>query len=150
MVTKIVERIFTDTNVLVDATDIKRPRHRAAVALLERRRGLVFSAQVAREYLAVTTRPVEANGLGMTLPDALANLAELRRVLRLLPEERALLPALLALLEEVPCHGSGIHDALVVATMRVHRVRRLVTSNPGHFERFSRFVDVLELEAGVT
>lgn len=144
MATRSVEPSFIDTNVLIDATDSARPRHRTALTLLERQRGLVFSAQVAREYLAVTTRPVAANGLGLALPHALANLAELRRLIRLLPEEKPLLPALLALLEEVPCQGKSIHDALLVATMRVHRVRRLITSNPAHFERFGRFVEVAE------
>lgn len=137
--------LFVDTNVLVDATDLERPRHAAAVALLERRTGLIFSAQIAREYLAVATRPQEVNGLGLSLRDALENLAELRGVLRLLPEEKPLLPALLELLREVPCGGKAIHDALVVATMKVHRVRALVTSNPGHFARFQDRIDVVEL-----
>ncbi|HEY3356011.1 MAG TPA: PIN domain-containing protein [Polyangia bacterium] len=148
MAKKSVEPALTDTNVLVDATDVKRPRHQAALALLEQRPGLVLSAQVAREYLAVATRPAAVNGLGLPLRAALENLAELRRVLRLLPEEKPLLPTLLALLREVPCEGKAIHDALLVATMRVHRVKVLVTSNPHHFDRFRSLVDLVEPTGG--
>jgi predicted nucleic acid-binding protein len=83
---------------------------------------------------------VDANGLGLPLGEALANVEEFRRRVRLLPEERPLLPALLQLLRTVPAQGKAIHDALVVATMRVHRVAELVTSNPGDFARFSGFI----------
>ena len=101
MAKKSAERVFVDTNVLVDATNLDRPSHASALAFLERRPGLVFSAQIAREYLVVATRPVAVNGLGLTLDVALANLAEYRTVIRLLPEERPLLPQLLRLLREV-------------------------------------------------
>jgi predicted nucleic acid-binding protein len=139
------DRLFVDTNVLVDATDLGRPRHDGAVALLERRTSLVFSAQIAREYLAVATRPQALNGLGLSPEDALENLTALRQVVRLLPEEKPLLPALLSLLREVPCQGKTVHDALVVATMKVHRVRALVTSNPDHFARFRDWIEVVEI-----
>jgi predicted nucleic acid-binding protein len=139
------ETALVDTNVLLDATDVKRARHAPAMGLLERRRGLVMSAQIAREYLAVATRPAAANGLGMEIADAMANLDELRRVLRLLPEEKPLLPTLLTLLRAVPCRGSVIHDALLVATMQAHRVPVLITSNPAHFDRFGQLIRVTEL-----
>ena len=143
MATKRPEAALLDTNVLVDATDVKRPRHAAAVELLERRPALVLSAQVAREYLVVATRPPAVNGLGLRMADALDNLAQFRGFARLLPEEKPLLPHLLALLEAVPCEGKNIHDALLVATMRAHRVRVLLTSNPTHFVRFGAFVQVV-------
>ncbi|MBI3181665.1 MAG: type II toxin-antitoxin system VapC family toxin [Myxococcales bacterium] len=137
-------RALLDTNVLVDATDTKRPRHRVVLDLLERGTGLLISAQVAREYLAVATRPIAANGLGLGLDDAIANLQEYRRVARLLPEERPLLPALLSLLKSARCEGKSIHDALLVATMQVHRVRVLITSNPSHFARFAGLIEIVE------
>jgi predicted nucleic acid-binding protein len=138
------EAAFVDTNVLVDATDTKRPRHGKCHALLERGSGLVFSAQVVREYLVVATRPTALNGLGLTGPDALANITELRRIIRLLPEEKPLLPELLKLLQAMPCAGNTIHDALIVATMNVHKVRRIITSNRRHFDRFAQTLEIVE------
>ncbi len=130
------EAALVDTNILVDATDVRRPRHRAALALLEEGAPLVTCAQVAREYLVVSTRPTSANGLGLTGHDALMNLAELRTILRLLPEEVPVLPRLIELLTEVPCTGRVIHDAALVACMLAHGVDTLVTANPKDFVRF--------------
>lgn len=140
MATTAAETAFIDTNVLLDATDRARPRHAASLRLVERRPRLVFSAQIVREYLSVATRPTDANGLALSLDRALENVGEFRRAIRLLPEEKPLLPALLDLLRTVPAQGKAIHDALVVATMRVHRVPELVTSNPRDFARYSEIV----------
>src|SRR5262249_22065668 len=47
--------------------------------------GIVLAAgtQVLREYLAVATRPVAVNGLGLATADALANVAAFRGRMRL-------------------------------------------------------------------
>jgi len=146
MMTTVAEPLFVDTNILLEATDLRR-RHRAnAMIVLERHPSLVMSAQIAREYLVVCTRPAEANGLGMTVRAALDNLAELRAAIRLLAEERPLLPTLLSLLDEVPCNGKAIHDAAVVAAMRVHGIRPLLTLNPRHFDRFAAYVTARSLD----
>ena len=39
-------------------------------------------------------------------------------------------------------HGKQIHDCNIVATMKVHGVRRLATRNPDDFKRFHSVVDV--------
>lgn len=146
MPAKSAELSLLDTNVFIDATDERRPRHSAALFLLEGGRSLVLCAQVIREYLVVATRPVALNGLGLELPDALSNLAEFRTVVRMLPEEKPVLNALLGLLRGAPpCQGNTIHDAFLVATMTVHRVRRLITSNPRHFHRFDDLIEVVPL-----
>lgn len=129
--------MLVDTNVLLEATDEKRRFHDVCVDLLEKHPRLRIPSQVIREYLAVATRPVEANGLGLAVADALANIREFRRTLRLLPEERPVLPAFLALLDEIPCQGKRIHDAFLVATALVHRVHTIVTLNAVDFEPFS-------------
>ena len=133
----VAERLLVDTNVLLEATDEKRPHHQDARDLIESYRGLVFPAQVIREYLVVATRPTTANGLGLSLDHTLANVAEFRRVIRLLGESRPLLPTLLRLLAEVSCRGVQIHDAHIVASAMVHRVETIVTLNVDDFARFS-------------
>jgi len=131
------ERLLVDTNVLLEATDEKRPHHHAARELIESHRGLVLPAQVIREYLVVATRPTAANGLGMSLSDALTNVREFRRAIRLLPESKPLLPTLLRLLAAVPCTGTRIHDAHIVASAMVHKVKTIVSLN---IEDFAPFV----------
>ena len=93
----------------------------------------MFPAQVIREYLVVATRPVNANGLGMLLGDALENVKEFRKTIRLLPEERPVLPAFLRLLAATRCSGARIHDAHLVATAVVHRIRTIASLNPDDF-----------------
>ena len=111
--------------------------------MLESPARLVLAAQVIREYLAVATRPIPANGLGMPMADALANLREFRRTLRLLPEEKPVLPTFLALLERVPCAGKRVHDAHIVATAVVHRVPTIVSLNAEDLSGFTREITVV-------
>lgn len=65
--------VLVDTNVLLSATTSLRSLHRAALCVLNDwpNQGIILaaSAQVFREYLVVTTRPIEANGLGLGLED---------------------------------------------------------------------------------
>lgn len=80
------EPLLVDTSVLLEATDEARSAYARARALIERGTRLVFPAQVVREFLVVATRPVAANGLGMPLADAIENVREFRRMIRLPPE----------------------------------------------------------------
>lgn len=137
------ESVLVDTSVLLEATDEARSVHAAARTFLELGTQLVLSAQVVREFLVVATRPVTANGLGMPLADAIENVREFRRIIRLLPEERPILPTLLSLLADTPCHGKRIHDAHLVATAIAHRVASIVTLNIDDFRSFWSRVKVL-------
>ena len=123
------EPLLVDTNVLLEATDERRPHHRDSMALLESANSLCLTAQVVREYLSVATRPVQVNGLGMSMPDALENVRQFRVFIRLLPEEKPVLPEFLKLIERVPCSGKRVHDAHLVATAIAHRVRTIVSLN---------------------
>lgn len=68
MTTMVGEILFSVTNIQLTATDPSRPLHRLAIQLLEEAAVCGFdltpSGQVIREYLVVSERPVEANGLG--------------------------------------------------------------------------------------
>lgn len=138
----VAEALLVDTNILIEATDDRRQHHRLALDLMARHAKLVFPAQVIREYLVVATRPTAAgsNGLGMSLRDAVDNVRVFRERVRLLPEEKPLLPTLLKLLDTVPTQGRRIHDAHLVAAAIVHKVRRLLTLNGADFRPFATHV----------
>ena len=123
--------LLVDTNVLLEATDEGRTHHTDARTLVESGPRLVLAAQVIREYLVVATRPVDANGLGLTSRQALENLREFRRDIRLLPEEKPVLPTFLDLVDRTGCTGKRIHDAHIVATAKVHGVDAIVSLNVG-------------------
>lgn len=143
------DRAVLDTNVLLAATDEGRIEHADAVEAVNEwpASGLVLytSGQILREYLVVSTRPQAVNGLGLTIADAVANVRAFRTRLRLLAEEVKVTERLLELLEVVDCSGKQVHDANLVATMLVHGIGTVVTSNVTDFVRFSRHVQVCGL-----
>ncbi|MHB2023145.1 MAG: type II toxin-antitoxin system VapC family toxin [Mycobacteriales bacterium] len=151
MATRLANRAVLDTNVLLAATDEGRDEHESALACLNEwpESGMVLytSGQILREYLAVATRPVAHNGLGMARSAALANARALRLRLHLLVEDEKVSARLLELLDAVECTGKQVHDANVVATMLVHGVDTVVTINAGDFARFEGEVHVLGLRA---
>ncbi|WP_347351493.1 hypothetical protein [Intrasporangium sp.] len=108
---------------------------------------LYTSGQILREYLAVATRPLAQNGLGMEQSAAVANVRALRTRLHLLDEDHKVGDRLLELLDAVDCAGKQVHDAKVVATMLVHGIRTLVTLNVGDFARFNGHVEVVGLRS---
>jgi len=149
MATAVADRAVLDTNVLLAATDQARLEHEQAVAAINvwPASGLVLytNGQILREYLAVATRPVDQNGLGMPRPDAVANVRALRARLNLLAEDIKVSDRLLELLETVECTGKQVHDANVVATMLVHGIDTVVTMNVDDFARFGDHVQVADL-----
>ena len=143
------DAVLVDTNVLLTATTPARALHGKALEVLNewpaRGQALLVSGQVFREYLVVATRPIDVNGLGLSIEQTLANIAELRRRVRLLDERVAVFEHLSKLVQEVGCRGKRIHDANLVATALVHDVGRIVTGNAGDFRRFGAYVEILDL-----
>ena len=137
-----VETCFLDTNVLLSACDESRPAHERSSRLLEEalagRRSLYASGQVFREFLVVATRPVEANGLGMSAGDALANVTEFSRCIRLLDETEEVSRRLRNLVRQHKLQGKRIHDANIAATLLAHGLDRLVTDNPADYKVFTQ------------
>ena len=115
--------LFVDTNVLLTATGESRPQHRDAGRLLG-------------EYLVVATRPLDANGLGLHVRDAMANVSEFLRYVHLYDESEEVARRLRQLGLTYALHGKRLHDANIVATMSIHGIRALVTQNPGDFAPF--------------
>lgn len=134
------ERVFLDTNVLLAATDEDRGSHGDALVALNERPStgstLYLSGQILREYLVVATRPVGANGLGLSRPDALANAQAFTERATLLEETAAVAMSLRQLVATRRVSGKRIHDANVVATMATHGVRALLTENVDDFTGF--------------
>jgi predicted nucleic acid-binding protein len=156
MGTQAGEPLFLDTNILVTATDESRRNHRIARKLIERGRAVglhgALSGQIIREYLVVATRPVAANGLGMSPGDALRNVEQFAGRLAFCDETEATSVRLRGLVRIHGLAGKSTHDANVVATMACHGIARLVTENPEDFSRFPevRLVGLVDLEESLT
>ena len=148
MVPKVGDLVFVDTNVFLTATDESRPNHEAARRLIAESGSqglhLAVSGQVLREYLAVATRPVDANGLGLDTRDAVANVNAFLRHVGMYQETGETASRLRRLGLEHHLRGKRFHDANIVATMSVHGIRSLVTDNVGDFASFSE-IDVVSV-----
>lgn len=147
--TALPSRALVDTNVFLSATDQGRAEHRQAMLILNewaaRGTTLYASGQIMREYLAVATRPVEGNGLGLKQPDALANVRAFRTRTSLLAEDTNVAERLLDVLDEITCSGKQVHDANIVATMLVHGIDSLITMNVADFSRFEHIITLIAL-----
>ena len=141
--------VLVDTNVLLSATAPLRPLHHAALAVLNDwpNQGTVLttSIQVLREYLAVATRPVEVNGLGLGTDDALTNVMAFRSRMRLLVDSEIAWDRLRTLIANYGCAGKQVHDANIVATALSFGITKLVTANVRDFSRFAADIEVTDL-----
>ncbi len=131
--------VFIDTNILVAASASGAPFHSKAVEALDRlnasKTEVWISRQVLRELLATLSRP-QAWG-GSVDPDLLARHAErLLKAYKVLEEDKAATTQLLAFIRDGRAQGKQVHDAAIVAVMLSHNVKRLLTLNVAHFERF--------------
>ena len=144
------ERLFCDTNVLLCAVDRKRPWNAQALRVLDYFPNsgveLCISGQVIREFVAVCTRPISANGLGQPLAYALENVEAIMGRSTILEETLDVTERLLSLVRTAGCSGKQVHDANIVATMLGHRVNRLITDNLTHFRRFGE-IELVDLAA---
>ena len=150
------ELVFIDTNVLLTATDESRPNHDVAGSLIancgSRGLHLVASGQVLREYLVVATRPVDANGLGLSTQDAVGNLGAFLAHIRILAETEKSAEHLRQLGLAHQLRGKSFHDANIVATMSSHGIHILVTENIKDFASFGEVdaVSVLDFAEGAS
>ncbi len=135
--------VIVDTNVLLAATDRSRHAHQAATTFLDSdQRRLALTPQIVREYLAVATRPVEVNGLGLPEGDAVANVEQLLADMELLAETAATTRHLLDLMGRHLASGKQVHDANLVAVALSHQATTIVTDNLTHFSRFAGLIDI--------
>ena len=140
--------MFIDTNILVNSRILEAPHHETARAMLEHalqgEEPLRISRQVAREYLAVVTRP-QTWPTAISREDALDDVNRLLGSFEVLEDGPAVTERLVELCREVPVGGRQIHDANIVATMLVYGDRRLLTFNVGDFRCYG---DRIELVGG--
>jgi predicted nucleic acid-binding protein len=139
------EPTFVDANILVSASLSTAPFHLAASHALRglRAKGAVLwiSRQVLREYLATLSRP---QSFTAPLPAAVlsADVRYLESQFQVAEDGPAVTATLLQLIAWTSVGGRQIHDANIVATMQVHGIRNLLTSNVSDFKRFAPIITI--------
>jgi predicted nucleic acid-binding protein len=141
------DRIFIDTNILINALVAESPRYFHARGMLSRlenseQEGWI-SRQMLREFLAAMSRP-QMFSHRLSPKEVIVAAKELERQFHVAEESGLVTEQLYVLLDEIPCGGRQTYDANIVATMLAHGISRLLTYNRADFQRFAGFIDVIE------
>lgn len=128
---------LVDTSILVRLANRSDPLYATAdAAILElHRRGewLRLTPQVLIEFRNVATRPVAANGLGLTATDADIAASDFESIFPVLPESPDIYPAWKSLVRQAGVIGKQVHDARLAAVCHVHPLSDILTFNVSHF-----------------
>ncbi|MGD0842449.1 MAG: PIN domain-containing protein [Candidatus Acidiferrales bacterium] len=140
---------MAETLYLVDSNVLLRwvkPDHRdypaitsAIEAILRQGGVLCYTSQNVAEFWNACTRPVDRNGYGLSPKDADRRARSFEERLRLLPDIPAIHEEWRKLLVMHNVSGVQVHDARLVAAMRVYGVKHILTFN---HKDFARYVDV--------
>lgn len=114
--------------------------------LLQRNDEVCLSSQNLIEFWNVCTRPIERNGLGMTVANADPELTRLEDILSVLPDTSAIYPEWRRLMRNYNVTGVNVHDTRLVAIMLIYSVTHILTFNTDDFRRFSEITVVHPLE----
>jgi predicted nucleic acid-binding protein len=129
-----------DTNILLRAVQPEASPHRQAIeavtALLEKSDNLFITAQNSIKFWAVTTRPVEVNGLGWSPTLAETEIQQLRDQFPMLDDRPEVFVNWLKLVRQYEIQGKQVHDTRLVAVMYTHSVDHLLTFNVDDFRRY--------------
>lgn len=134
------ESYLLDANILLRRSDATSPQHnivRQALATLSSQNArLCIVAQSLFEFWSVATRPLQNNGLGLTVSNAAYFIERHQNTFELLPE-MPLFDEWQRLVTTYGVSGKPTHDARYVAAMRVHGIDNILTFNSSDFTRFA-------------
>src|SRR5579859_4720917 len=97
---------------------------------------LCYTSQNVAEFWNACTRPVDRNGYGLSPQDTDRRARFFEESLRLLPDIPAVHEEWRKLLVTHSVSGVQVHDARLVAAMRVHGIKRILTFNDKDFARY--------------
>lgn len=137
---------LVDTNILLRSSQRTHPMSaiadNAVSTLLTQGEILCVVPQNLIEFWAVATRPLVSNGLELTIEQAQKEIAQLKTVLKLLPDTPDIFNEWEKLVIQHQVIGKPTHDARLVAAMNVHKLTHLLTFNTNDFKRFTSITAV--------
>lgn len=137
---------LNDTNILLRWAQPNHPLNslvQTALDLLqERGEAMYVSPQNLIEFWNSATRPVDRNGFGFTPERARDELTRLEAYFRLAADSPEIYDAWRDLVLTVGVSGVQVHDARLVAVMRVYGLTHILTLNTQDFQRYPGIVAV--------
>jgi predicted nucleic acid-binding protein len=139
---------LADTNIITRRILPADPLHSvvsAALLTLDQQGETVYiTPQNLIDFQALATRPVTANGLGMTPAQASAEASRIEAVYQLLPDVPAIYPLWRNLVDTYSVVGRQVYNARLAAVMQAHGVTHLLTLDPTDFRRYAAVITVVE------
>ncbi len=137
---------LTDSNILLRTTRPSEPDYSIVTTALNKLRHqqerLVAVPQNVVEVAAVLTRPIAANGLGLTSADAEHQLQIIERLFPVLPDMPEVYRHWRRLFVSPGALGRQVYDMRLVAAMYAHGLTHLLTINVDDFKRYSGIIVV--------
>ncbi len=140
-----------DSNVFLRAAKRTDPDRRLALDAIRKlranREDLCYTTQVLVEFWNVCTRPAHARGgLGLSLQMTERKAGLIEKRFRLLTESLATHQEWRRLVSAHSVSGVQVHDAMLVAVMKVHGITHLLTFNKNDFKRYPGITVLLPSE----
>jgi predicted nucleic acid-binding protein len=134
-------KYLADTNILLRLVELQSSHHaeakNAVDKLLKNGDVLFLTLQNISEFWNVCTRPLDKNGLGFSVPQTDAELSKIEQVFDLLPDTEEVYRNWRELVVKYSVSGTKVHDAKIVASMKVHNIQNLLTFNAKDFKRYT-------------
>lgn len=132
---------LVDTNVLLRFADRSHPLNpvvREAVRKLRKDgHNLQIASQNCVEFWNVATRPANRNGFGLAPTDADRLLRLIERLFPILNDLPTVYPEWRRLVITFSVSGVQVHDARLVAVMKINSVSHILTFNDSDFIRYN-------------
>lgn len=94
------------------------------------------------EFWAVATRPLSANGFGLTIEEAAHESSLLQSLLTLKPDTPEIYTIWQELVIRYQVRGKQAHDTRLVAAMIAHQITHILTFNTADFKRFTEITAI--------
>jgi len=139
-------KYLVDTNILLRLVQKNSPMHldtqRAILTLKKQGEFLCIIPQNIIEFWAVATRPLDKNGLGLSINQAEEESEKLKKIFILELDTPQIFTEWESLVIKYQVMGKQVHDARLAAAMIAHNITHLLTFNVEDFKRFSDIVVV--------
>lgn len=139
-----------DTNILLRIAEPGHTMHvetLRALAVLRSGGDMICTfPQNVIEFWNVATRPVDKNGLGLTPPQAHAEIEKIEKIFQLILDTPEIYTEWKRLVFMHSVSGKQVHDARIAAAMKAHGITHLLTFNKDDFKRFSHVTAVSPAE----
>ena len=131
---------LVDTNILLRLADRNHPQNlmiRQAIRLLRTQgHNLYITPQNCAEFWNVATRPSQKNGWGLDLEKTARLLRLFERLFPVIPDCPDIYSEWKRLVVDFQVKGVQVHDARLVAAMKIHGISYILTFNFKDFKRY--------------